>query len=80
MMGGSVYMLGKGVVVYANYFGKVATVCFIISLILSFFHEELSSFGVQLDVMLLWLSVGLAIVAMTVYIFRAWKQVYPPKE
>ena len=75
MIVGSMFMLGKGVVVYANYFGKAATVCFILSLILSFFHQELASWGVQLDVMLMWLSVALSIVAMGVYTFRAWRQV-----
>ena len=80
MVLGGVFMLGKGVVVYANYFGKTATVCFILSLILSFFHEELGSWGVQLDLMLLWLSVGLAIVAMVVYTFRAWRQIRKAKK
>ena len=80
MVVGSMFMLGKGVVVYANYFGKTATVCFILSLILSFFHQELASWGVQLDVMMMWLSVGLSIVAMGVYTFRAVRQVCKPKE
>ena len=79
MVLGGLFMLGKNVVVYANYFGKTATVCFILSLILSFFHEELGSWGVQLDVMLMWLSVGLAIVAMGVYTFRALRQIRKPK-
>ena len=75
MMTGSVYMLGKGVVVYANYFGKTATVCFIASLILSFFHQELVEWGRPLDQYLLWISVGLTIQALISYVTQCWKQV-----
>ena len=72
MVVGSMFMLGKGVVVSANYFGKTATVCFILSLILSFFHEELAAWGYRVDLILLWISVGLTLLAMGVYIFQAW--------
>ena len=74
MVLGGAFMLGKGVVVYSNYYGKTATVFFTASLILSFFHEELRAWGPQLDVILLWISVGLALLAMCVYAFGAWKQ------
>ena len=74
MMTGSVYMLNKGVVVYANYFGKTATVCFIASLILSFFHQELVEWGRPLDQYLLWISVGLTIQALISYVVSCWKQ------
>lgn len=74
MMVGSMYMLGKDVVVSANYFGKTATVCFIASLILSFFHQELKTWGHSIDQYLLWISVGLSIQAMVVYSIQAWKQ------
>jgi CDP-diacylglycerol--glycerol-3-phosphate 3-phosphatidyltransferase len=76
MMCGSVFMLKKGIVVYANYFGKTATVCFILSLILSFFHEELAAWGYRVDLWLLWTSVALALLALTVYTVQAWKQLY----
>ena len=75
MMLGGVFMLGKGVVVYANYFGKAAQVSFIVSLILSFFHEELAAWGTRLDLIMLWITVGLAILAMIVYAAQAWKQI-----
>ena len=75
MMAGSVYMLGKGVVVSANYFGKVATVCFIISLILSFFHRELAEWGRPLDQYMLWISVGLCIQALLAYVAQSWKKI-----
>ena len=75
MMAGSVYMLGNGVVVSANYFGKVATVCFIISLILSFFHRELAEWGRPLDQYMLWISVGLCIQALLAYVAQSWKKI-----
>ncbi len=68
MVAGGAFMLGKGVVVYANYFGKTATVFFMASLILSFFHKELeAATGVRPDIILLWASTGLALLAMAVY-------------
>ena len=64
---GGVFMLSRDVVVYANYFGKTAQVCFIVSLVLSFFHDELAAWGTQLDIILLWVTVGLALLALAVY-------------
>ena len=75
MVLGGVFMFGKNVVVSANYFGKTATVCFILSLILSFFHRELADWGVQLDLILIWVSVGLALLAMTVYTVQGLRQI-----
>ena len=80
MVAGGAFMLGRGVVVYANYFGKTATVFFMASLILSFFHRELAEWGTQLDVILLWVSTGLAILAMAVYAAQAWKQLRKGRE
>lgn len=79
MIAGGAFMLGKDIVVYANYFGKTATVCFVASLILSFFHQELTEWGVQLDIILLWAAVGLAILAMTVYTVQAVKKIREKK-
>ena len=67
MMLGGAFMLSRGIVVYANYFGKTEQVSFILSLILSFFHGELAAAGVQLDLSLLWITVGLALLAMCLY-------------
>lgn len=75
MMAGGAYMLSRGIVVYANYYGKTATVFFIASLILSFFHEELSAWGYRADLWLLWISVGLALLALAVYARGAWLQI-----
>ena len=75
MVLGGLFMLGKNVVVYSNYVGKAAQVCFILSLVLAFFHEELAARGVQLDVILLWITVALALTAMVVYAAEAWKKI-----
>lgn len=85
MLLGGVFMLSKNVVVYANYFGKTAQVFFIISLVLSFFHDELATQNLPLDIILLWVTVGLALLAMAVYIFGAVKTILsrrkdPPAE
>ena len=42
-----------------------------VSLILAFFHDELARWGVQLDIILLWITVGLALCAMVVYIIES---------
>ncbi len=76
MVAGSTWMLNHGHVVSANIFGKAATVAFICSLVLSFFHEKLMArWGIQLDVIILWISVGLALEAAFVYTVESWKTV-----
>ncbi len=67
MVLGGLFMLSRDVVVYSNIAGKAAQVCFILSLILSFFHVPLAEWGTRLDLILLWVTVGLAILAMVVY-------------
>ena len=74
MVAGGAFMLKKNVVVFANYYGKTATVFFMASLILSFFHAELAAWGYRVDLWLLWISVGLALLAMIVYAAQALKQ------
>ena len=80
MVLGGVFMLSRNVVVYSNYFGKAAQVGFIASLILSFFHEQLGEWGVQLDIILLWITVGLAILAMAVYGAEAVRTIRKSRE
>ena len=80
MVLGGVFMLSKGVVVYSNYFGKAAQVGFIASLVLSFFHKAFVEGNVMLwgmtpDILLLWLTVALAIIAMAVYAAGAIKTI-----
>ena len=43
MIYGSTYMLLKGIVVYSNIWGKLAQFSFILALVLSFWHADLSS-------------------------------------
>ena len=64
MVLGGIFMLSRDVVVYSNLAGKAAQVSFIIALILSFFHDSLDP---QWDVIVLWITVGLALLAMIVY-------------
>lgn len=76
MVFGGMFMLSKNVVVYANYYGKAAQVGFIASLILSFFHDKFDEGNVKVlgmtpDILLLWITVGLAIIAMIVYAVQA---------
>lgn len=72
MFFGGMFMLSKGVVVCSNYWGKTAQVFFIVSLLLSFFHPSLVKgnvclFGITIDILLLWVTVALALVALVVY-------------
>ena len=74
MVGGGAYMLKRGIVVYANLWGKTATVFFIAALVSSFFHEELAAAGFPLDQVLIWCAVALAVAAMVIYARQAWQQ------
>jgi len=67
MVIGGMFMLSRDVVVYSNLAGKTAMVFFVASLLLSFFHDELAAWGVQLDIILLWITVGLALIALVLY-------------
>ena len=80
MVLGGVFMLSRDVVVYSNYFGKAAQVGFIASLILSFFHDRFLEgnvmvLGLTPDILLLWITVALAIIAMGVYAVEAIKTI-----
>ena len=83
MVLGGVFMLKRGVVVYSNIVGKAAQVCFIASLVLAFFHRDFISGGVMLfgltpDILLLWITVALAVLAMIVYTVDALKKLKSP--
>ena len=80
MVIGGLLMLKKDVVVYSNYVGKAAQVCFIASLILAFFHEKFEAgnivlWGMTPDLLLLWMTVALALCAMVVYIAESVKKI-----
>ena len=72
MVLGGAYMLKKGIVVYANFSGKIATVFFMAALILGFFHDRLAAFY-SLDVLVLWAAVGLTLLALVIYASQAFK-------
>ena len=83
MVLGGVFMLKKGIVVYSNLWGKAAQVCFIAALVLAFFHDRFLSagtllFGLTPDILLLWITVALAILAMIVYAADALKKLKNP--
>ena len=80
MVLGGLFLLSRDVVVYSNIFGKAAQVCFIASLILSFFHVPLTEWGTRLDLILLWISVGLAILAMVIYTVEYLRSLNKAKE
>ena len=74
MIVGGAYMFKMGIVVYSNYWGKTATVFFILAMIAGFFHKEFAATGFHLDTILLWISVTLSLCALVVYSVSAWKQ------
>ena len=81
MVLGGIFMLSKNVVVDSNYFGKAAQVGFIASLILSFFHDPFVEgnvvlWGMTPDILLLWITVALAVVAMVIYVTGAIKKIH----
>ena len=80
MVLGGLFMLSRDVVVYSNIVGKAAQVCFILSLILSFFHVPLAEWGTRLDLILLWITVGLAVLAMVVYAAEYLQSLKKPRE
>lgn len=67
---GSTFLLKKNFVAEANIFGKISTASFILSLVLSFFHQH---FQIRFDLILLWISVGLSLIAFISYLIRAIK-------
>ena len=80
MVLGGLFMLSRDVVVYSNIVGKAAQVCFILSLILSFFLVPLAEWGTRLDLILLWITVGLAVLAMVVYAAEYLRSLKKPRE
>ena len=85
MVLGGIYMLSRNIVVYSNYVGKTAQVCFIASLILSLFHEKFLEgnvvlWGMTPDIILLWITVALAFSAMTIYIVQSARKILGMKK
>ena len=85
MVFGGMFMLSRNVVVYSNIYGKAAQVGFIAALVLSFFHDRFEESGTKLlgmtpDILVLWITVALAIVAMAVYGAQSVRTIRKNKE
>ena len=65
---GGAFLLGRGRVVHSMLPGKAAQCSFIAALFLGFFHQQFLQLGVPVDSIMLWISVGLAIIALVQYI------------
>jgi len=79
MVWGAMKMLEKGVVVYANIWGKLATCSFILALTLSFFHGEIMLGGVAADSVILWISVALTLWALADYTYKGIRAIRAQK-
>ncbi len=71
LMYGSYRLLKRGLVVHSQMSGKVAHCAFILGLLLSFFHDQLAQalpwLPIGIDVIIIWLAVGIALYAMVFY-------------
>jgi len=75
MVIGSSIMLRVNVVVYATMVGKVAQCMFIASLVAVYFHEffvELcAGWFMPLDLIMMWISIALTLLALIIYVSRS---------
>ncbi len=74
MIIGSIYMLKRNIVVYSNAIGKIGQLLFIVALIASFFNSYFIEINFRLDLILIWLSVIVALVALAIYINNGVKK------
>lgn len=72
MMLGSGYMLRREIVVYANIWGKLATVVFVLALALVFPWHEIGALS-TVGACLTYLAVALSMLAMVIYAVQAYK-------
>ncbi|HSK68563.1 MAG TPA: CDP-alcohol phosphatidyltransferase family protein [Candidatus Limnocylindria bacterium] len=70
MVLGGLLLLRRKVVVYSMPIGKAAQFVTVVALALSFFHESFARLGFPLHLYMLWLGVGLAVVAFFYYARR----------
>ena len=75
MVYGATYMLNHDIVVYANWSGKSAQFSFVLALVLSFWHAEFAAMSFPVDLVILWIAVALAIVALVDYTQSALKKI-----
>ena len=72
LIGGS-YLLSRGIVVQSQIMGKTAQWLLIAALCLSFFHDFFAGWILPLDVILLWITVIMALLALVFYAVNASK-------
>lgn len=70
VIGGAV-MLKKKIVVYAEKMGKYAQLMVVLSLIACFFHEFFAKVSVPVHLILIWVGVAMALMALGFYAARA---------
>lgn len=74
MLTGGMYMLQKGVVVYAKWYGKAAQFLIVIAIIASFFHNYFVEIRIPVHYILIWGGVALTYYAGIRYLNSARKQ------
>lgn len=79
MLAGGFYLLKRGVVVQSRMIGKAAQWLFITALCLGFFHDFFAGRTLPLDVILLWIAVIAALLALVFYAAHASKTVKATK-
>lgn len=72
LIGGS-YLLSRGIVVQSQIAGKAAQWLLIVALCLGFFHDFFARWLLPLDVILLWIAVIMALLALIFYAVNASK-------
>ncbi len=73
MGSGGFYLLKRGIVVQSQMIGKAAQWLFIAALCLGFFHDYFAGWILPMDVILLWIAVITALLALVFYAFDASK-------
>jgi CDP-diacylglycerol--glycerol-3-phosphate 3-phosphatidyltransferase len=73
MLIGGAYLLKRGIVVQSQMIGKAAQWLFFAALCLSFFHNFFACWILPLDVILLWIAVIMALLALIFYAVKASK-------
>ena len=77
MVLGGLVMLGKRIVVYSKPIGKAAQVLLTLGLTASFYHDQLAgvwAWSVSPDVLLLYMAMGLTLIALGFYAMSCVKQ------
>lgn len=74
MVVGAAYMLGNKVVVYANMYGKTATVLTIVSIIMLYPWHDIALLK-ETGIVVLYIALAVSILAMIIYIVSAYRDI-----